>query len=299
MNTARTMIIVWSWKHGGLTATHDEWSTDSDINDKLIRADIPFTSTAIGLLRQMVEAEGLDRSVYLFLHRRHGYSQKAISQILNSLSDFQQSGGVVRSFLFGEGGDYIYIANNHRGLLGTKGTFSAKLASPYHEKDQLVSAIVRQEEKLVKSVHFNAVWQHYSYDFKAKIFELREDLFVAFLPFLDEEPLNSSVLYAFLQREENQLLFLRLLSFIGKIRKGTALENTLRSFEQTQKRSFFFDDCQENLKAVYGVQEGRLYEELVMFIKTHLFVHDQTVDLRQLRKQFDVLLRNMPELAYT
>jgi hypothetical protein len=297
--TPRTMIIIWSWKHSGMTAPFDIWEVEGSPDDRVIRMDVRWSTAAVPLLRERIEAEGLDRSVYLFLHRRHGYSEKAIAQLLGALSEARKSRRNTRSFLFGEGGDFIYIAHHPRGLLGTKGTFSAQFDSPYQEQPQRITAIADREKRLLKKVHFDTVWQRYTHNFKAKIFELREDLFRTLLPFMIDQKVDSGDVYQFFQQPENRPLFLRLLSFIGKLRKGSDLEQALRDYEQQQKRSFFFDDCQENLKAGYSERESQLYAALATDIRQQLLVANQQIDLLQLRHRFDELLSNMPESAYS
>lgn len=297
-NTPRIMIIVWSWKYGGMEEPYDSWEVAGRPGDRLIRIDERYSATAVNQVKQLIDAQEEAASVFLFLHRRHGYTNETLSHILEAINSARRTKNTVRGFLFGEGNDYIYIATQNRGLLGTKGTFSAMLQSPYHASSQLVSAVADANRRLLKVEHFNAVWRYYAHNFKAKLVELREDLFGAIWPISLEESVDSSTYYIFLQQTDNQLLFLRLLSFIGKIRKGSDLEQTLKNYEQQLKRSFFFDDCRENLKTVYGEQKGRLYESLVSEIRKQLFVHHQQVDLLQLRARFDDLLCEMPEAAY-
>lgn len=297
----RIMIIIWDWKYGGLEVPFDEWGLKSTkySDDKVIRLDLRWSPQALKQLRELVEANIPNGQVYLFLHRNHGYNYKTIDQILSDLKEFPDATQRLRCFLFGEGNDYLYIAKQPRGLLGTKGTFSARMSyKAGNSNSQLISAVADKERKLLKKEHFDNIWKFYTNTFKAKIFELKEDLFANLLNFRQQNPPEPQALYNYIKQNENRLLFLRLLSFTGKVRKGSDLELALKKYENESKKSYLFDDCHVNLKIIYGEEESALYKQLVLAINQGLLGQDDYTDLIQLRDQFDSLLAALPESTY-
>ena len=297
------MILVWGWKYGGLKEDWDEWSLNSSkyANDKVVRIDVRNTPSGKALLYQCLKQYLQQADVYLFLHRNHGYTDAAIQSILSDLKAFiAKPGTKLRCFLFGEGNDYIYLLKQSRGLLGTKGTFTARihLGNNGNGSSTLVSAIHDEEKKVLKKENFNAIWHYYTNTFKAKIFELKEDLFTSLLSFINVQNLDALELYQFMKEGHNQLIFLRLLSFSGKMRKRSDLEGNLKEYEVRRKKSYLFDDCKANLRLIYGEKESQLYQELVSQISNNLLVPKGNADLPGLRDQFEELLNAMPESTY-
>lgn len=299
--TKRIMIIVWTWKYDGLEAPYDEWSLNSKkyAGDKVIRVDAPWSPQAQKSIQELVKKNISEGHIYLFLHRNHGYNYKIIDQILSLLKVLPDATQKLRCFLFGEGNDYIYIAKQPRGLLGTKGTFSAIMPTNNNSKSkQLISAVADYDRKVLKKEHFDNTWKYYTNTFKAKIFELKEDLFANLLTFHQAAQTESQTLYNHIKQQENRLLFLRLLSFTGKVRKGSDLELALKKYENDRKKSYLFDDCHVNLKIIYGEEESALYKQLVLAINQGLLGRDDYTDLIRLRDQFDSLLAALPESTY-
>lgn len=297
----RIMIIVWAWKSGGLNAPFDEWTLNSKkyAGDKIIRVDASWSEQTQQHIQELVKKNLSDAVIYLFLHRSHGYNYKIIDLILNNLKDLPEATKKLRCFLFGEGNDYLYIAKHHRGLLGTRGTFSARM--PIKNKanaSQLITAVADYEQKVLKKEHFDNTWKFYTNTFKAKIFELKEDLFANLLTFHQQSSQEPRALYHFIKKQENHLLFLRLLSFTGKVRKDSDLELALKKYETDRKKSYLFDDCHVNLKIIYGEEESKLYKQLVSAINQGLLGQDDSADLIQLRNRFDRLLAALPESTY-
>ena len=297
-NNNRIMLIVWSWKYGGMQGNVDEWKVEKTSGDKVVRIDEKLSSNAISLLQEKLQYYSEEGDVFLFLHRRHGYNHKAIREIVSSIQTSSNSNKKIRCFLFGEGNDKIYIANQNKGLLGTRGTFSATLDLAGSGSFHNINAIENEGKMQIKLKHFDFVWNQYAHNFKAKIFELKEDLFISLSKFLFKPDLEPGEIYNYIKLKGNELLFLRLLSFIGKIRKGSNLENQLKEFEQKHKRSYFFDDCQVNLKTTYSDKETFLYQQLSSTISQGLLAHQEDFKFKTLRDQFDALLGAMPEPIY-
>ncbi|MCB0649778.1 MAG: hypothetical protein KDC85_00730 [Saprospiraceae bacterium] len=292
----RVMIIVWWWNYGGLEGDYDKWQVaGTEEGDCVIRIDQRFSSTAITIIAAKAAEYLNDSEVFIFLHRNHGYSSQSIEAILEETRKQNRVIESLRCFLFGEGSGSLYIASNPRGLLGTKGTFNAQRING---TTHLIDSREDKELKLLKKNHFDQVWNAYSRAFKAKVFELKEDMFSALSPFLLKSEPKADELYQHLRLEDNKLLFLRLLSFTGKLRKGSSQEKTLLEQENLLGRTLDFDDFSTNLETVYASKTQGIYKQLVQNITQKLLTGTHTVNLEELRDQFADLLQSMPEEVY-
>ena len=201
----RIMIILWSWKHGGLTEAYDEWTLNSKkyAGDKVIRVDASWSPSTKALIQDLVHQYIETGQVYLFLHRSHGYNYKVVDQILSNLRSLPNASQQLRCFLFGEGHDYIYIAKQARGLLGTRGTFSARMPikNGGTKATQLITAVADSQKKVLKKEHFDNVWRFYTNTFKAKIFELKEDLFAYLLALHHDERTQQLSVYQDMKKQ--------------------------------------------------------------------------------------------------
>ncbi len=169
------MIIVWWWNYGGLEANFDEWSVSGSSNqDCVVRIDQKFSPKAKSIIVNNAINHLDDSEVFIFLHRNHGYNGQAIEDILSEIKTQHPEANNVRCFLFGEGNGSLYIASNPRGLLGTKGTFNGQRVNG---TTQWIDSRVDPEKTLLKKDHFDFVWNAYTKAFKAKVFELKEDIF--------------------------------------------------------------------------------------------------------------------------
>lgn len=292
----RVMIIVWWWNYGGLEGISDEWHVAGSKNgDCVIRIDQRSSPEAKTIISQKAKEYLSDSQVFIFLHRNHGYNGKAIEEILELIEKDASNLSPVRCYLFGEGNGSLYISSNPRGLLGTKGTFNAQRING---TTQWIDSRADIENKTIKKIHFDHVWNAYAKAFKAKVFELQEDIFLALSPYLTRKKSKAHDLYRHLRQQEHKLLFLRLLSFIGKLRKGSSQEKVLLEQENLQGRTFDFDDFSINLGSVYNDQTVGIYHDLVKDINQNLFTGTHDYDLAQLRDQFTDLLESMPEEIY-
>lgn len=292
----RVMIIVWWWNYGGLEGDYDKWQVaGTEEGDCVIRIDQRFSSTAITIIAAKAAEYLNDSEVFIFLHRNHGYTSQSIEAILAEIRTQNRAIEPLRCFLFGEGNGSLYIASNPRGLLGTKGTFNAQRING---TTHLIDAREDEALKLLKKSHFDHVWNAYSRAFKSKVFELKEDMFSVLSPFLIKREPKADELYQHLRLEDNKLLFLRLLSFTGKLRKGSSQEKTLLEQENLLGRALDFDDFSTNLETVYASKTQGIYKQLVQNITHKLLTGTHTVNLEELRDQFADLLQSMPEEVY-
>lgn len=296
MGITRTIIIVWSWKAAGTGEGVWEVAGSSNSNDLVVCHDWPAlpngdTQQLATLAGQYTQQDG---EVMIFLHRHHGYSPEHLKQIIYQFSEDQQER--LRCFLFGEGSDAIYLTNDPRGLLGTSGTFSAQLNTGGHSIE--VSAIADAERRLLKSAHFDYIWDTYQLSLRRRIFELKEDLFNCLGQHLPQLTFAPGELYTLLSRQENKMLLLRLLSFVGRIRKGSEIAKEIRTFERNNNRTLTFDDCGIQLETSYGAPAAEQYALLAAYVLRHVLAKGNAVSLPELRERFDDLLVQISGLTY-
>ncbi len=280
----RTIIIAWWWSSGGLTDTFDEWKV-TDSSDGLVRMDIPYRSGAFGTLQQILRQRA-GQNVLLFLHRAHGYTQQSIEEItqLPEVSQLQK----FDAFLFGEGSDYLYIANNPRGLLGSKGTFIANFPS-----GESISAIANETLQTIKKGHFDNVWSYYKNSYRQRVFECSEDLYIALTPLAIQQPIEKGTPYQLLRKPGNELLLLRLVSFVGKMRKGSKPESDLRRYEMLHKRTYNFANLAQYLSLNHPPQTLEAYHNLIDTIKAALLSNKEELRLSELRDEFTSFIEKM------
>lgn len=296
MGITRTIIIVWSWKAAGIGEGVWQVASSANANDLVVCRDWPVsqegnTQNLAVLIRQYLQQDG---EVMLFLHRYHGYSQEHLKQIIHQAPEGQQER--LRCFLFGEGADAIYLTSNSKGLLGTSGTFSAQLNRDGQPLD--VSAIADAERRLLKSAHFDYIWDIYQLALRRRIFEFKEDLFNCLGQYLPQLTFEPGELYPLLRLPENRMLFLRLLSFVGRIRKGSDLANEIRIFERNNNRTLTFDDCGIQLETSYGASAAEQYALLAAYVLRNVLAKGNAVSLLELRERFEELLEQISGLTY-
>lgn len=280
-NEKRKIIIVWWWKKGTLATDVDYWNVGS-LGDQLIRIDERNSTQA----QQFIAAEVLkhisDSQVLLLLHRNHGYQDQAISAIVQQVSRGALAHAKnFRAFLFGEGEDAVYLSANPRGLLGSKGSWIAL------QGGKTTSAVQDEEKQQIKKIHFNDVWQRYQGELKEQVFSLKEELFTTFLPLMSHPEADA---YPFLRQKENEVLLLRILSFIGRVRNGSRQEQQLKKAQEAAGEKWLFGDIKNNLIALYGDDVAKQYQSLVRTIKSTLLTSSTNIDWVNLRDGFDRLL---------
>lgn len=293
---ARTIIVVWSWAASGVGA--GTWGVDDGgmTANKVVCQDIRATADgALDQLKQLLETHTADGGdVMLFLHRHHGYEQQHTSALL--ALPLPTGHGQHHCFLFGEGADPIYLTNNPRGLLGISGTFAAQLSRG--DITLPLTAIADANRRLLRPAHFDYVWQLYERAIARSIFELREDLLSFLCQQLPKTTFASGDLYALVSVAKQRLLLLRLLSFVGRVRKSSALAIELRGWERRHNRTYTFDDCEAQLSATYGPAIAAQHATLAAYLLKHVLAKGEPVYLPELRDQFDALLQAFPEKSY-
>lgn len=297
MGIKRTIIVVWSWNSAGIGEGTWQVAGTGHAGDQLICCDWPVNDTAslapLEVLIQQHTQQGGE--VMVFLHRYHGYHQEHIKQLLHSTT--AEQAGKLQCFLFGEGSDAVYLTSDPRGLLGTSGTFTAQLKLK-DGQPVTVSAIADAERRMLKASHFNYVWELYQLALRRRIFELKEDLFNCLGQFLPRQTFASGELYDILRRAENRELLLRLLSFVGRVRKGSDLAKEIRIFERNNNRTLTFDDCGIQLETSYGAPAAEYYALLAAFVLRHVLAKGDPISVLDLRERFEDLLLQIPGLTY-
>jgi hypothetical protein len=296
MEKNRTIIVIWSWNSAGIG--EDTWHVANSPNthDQLIGRDWPArTDDDTQRLQELVQEHtrpGGDLMV--FLHRHHGYHQAHVKTLLRLAPAAED--GRLQVFLFGEGSDAIYLTSNPRGLLGTAGTFSARVQAEGRVLD--LTSIADIEQRTLKADHFDHVWELYQLALRRRIYELKEDLFNCLGQYLPQQSFAPGEIYAILNRAEHRELFLRLLSFVGRIRQGSTLAEEIRIFERNTNRTFTFDDCGIQVETSYGVSVAEQYALLTAYVLRHVLTKGEPVSLIELRERFMALLLRIPGLTY-
>lgn len=287
MKTSRVILVVWSWRRSGIGEGIWNVAGTNHANDQVICWDKKAGSDNFVELKQMaVSYIKNGEQLMVFLHRSHGYTQDHVKELVQLT--LASSPSFLKCFLFGEGAEGIYLATDPRGLLGTSGTFSAKVN---HKGQSLnLSSIADIERKKLKPSHFNYVWELYEFSLRKQIFELKEDLLESLFTQKTTDVFEPGELYIFLNKVQNRLLMLRVLSFVGRIRKNSNLAKEIRTFERNTNRTFTFNDCKAYLESSYGSLLANDYELLADFILKNILSTGDIVDLVDLRSRFDALL---------
>lgn len=295
MVNTRTIIVVWSWASSGIGEGDWQVAGMSYTNDKVICRDWPESPASMRALKALLKTCAAEGEVMLFLHRHHGYHQDHLRELIH-LRTPGEDHGLLQIFLFGEGADAIYLTTDPRGLLGTSGTFSANMV--FDGQAMEATSIADRKRREIKSTHFDYVWQLYKLALRRRIFELKEDFFNCLGQYLPQTQFESGELYDVLRLPENRQLFLRLLSFVGRIRKRSDLAKEIRTFERNTNRTLTFDDCGIQLETSYGVSAAEQYALLAAYVLRHVLARGETVFLPDLREKFEELLLQIPGLTY-
>lgn len=306
----RIMIIVWKWLKEISEVNNGKWSVNRTstgggnsqdciycLRDKMSSKK---RETAI---HQLIEACEKDAQIYVFLHRSAGYSGNEIRKFLEHSLENKASFKQIKYFLFGEGHDYLYTRISEKGLLATigkeqEGTFGrSKAGDP-------ADVVQDWENRLINPLNFDNVWEYYTYYFKARIFDLKEDLLLYFchLPIQRKE---ISLVDMFDHLKKNDLLHLRVKAFTLGL--GDSDWPKIEAFEKKLNETIeHMDDCLPHLDRVYGNPIKELYEKLKSVLLHHLIdpdIFDETSRdtgevLRDVRNSFRQLLSAMPGETY-
>ncbi len=309
--TPRIMIIVWKWEKSISEPGSGTWRVSHPENNEAYGADCiycirdttPFKTREVEI-QKLIEACDANAPIYVFLHRRAGYSGNEVSKILDHF--INPPNGISRNikcFLFSDGRDYIYTGINKKGLLADtdhsqEGTFGGSSGG------EAADVVLNWEKRLINYSRFEDVWEYYTHYFKAKIFDLKEDLLLHLCHFYTRnKPVFVSDFFDLLS--EHEILYLRTKAFSVGLdkedhKKVKAIENLL------DERIELMDDCLPNLQKVYGDPIKDLYMVLKADLERHLVTPDyfDTTEfdagevLRTLRSHFRQLLSDMPEETY-
>ncbi|RME95612.1 MAG: hypothetical protein D6772_12895 [Bacteroidetes bacterium] len=281
----RTMIIIWSWASRGLGEGIWSVAGQSHAGDQVVCRDLRAGPNSLDELQAMIETHQADGQVMVFLHRQHGYHSQHLEKILHH----RRTSNSLYCFLFGEGTGPIYLTQEARGLLGTAGTFSARISCEGQEMTR--SAIADAAQRQLKPKHFDFVWQRYGAALYEHTLILKEDLFSA----LAQEPHSSfdyapGELYQLLKQDRHRELLLRLLSFAGRIRKNSDLEQEILTFERASGRTLTFGNYQAQLVSTQQVEALAAYRRVADYILRQVLSKGATVSLPLIRDLFDDLL---------
>lgn len=275
----RSMIIVWWWLYGGQETEVEYWDIDaSGKDDVLIRADLPYSEVNIATLVALIKKQ-VGREVLLLLHRNHGYNAELINKIKSRLGSESPN---INIHLFGEGSGYVYLNEHPRGILGTKGKMNVPKVDGVSAKE--MTAISTKVENAIKAAHYEYVWTNYMNVWVEKLMAFKEDLFTSLLPIIVQHDDN---VYAFLKEKEQRLMMLRIMSFIGRLTKGSTDEIALVLFEKEHNISYQFEGFAEWTKGREGVESS--FKEMKKMMKQQL-LSTGSKEWGTLRKGLDDLI---------
>ena len=295
MIKARTIVVVWSWNRSGLGEGKWHVAGSNHVEDRVICLDRMASPAALDTLTEVLTDYSRDGGeVMLFLHRYHGYYQDHLKTLIHLPLD--ETHGQIQCFLFGEGADEIYLTSNTRGLLGTSGTFTANMI--FEGQQVETSAIASNGRRELKSSHFNYVWQTYRQALRRRIYELKEDVLATLAQALPETIFAPGEVYQVLNQPENRVLLLRLLSFVGRIRKHSDLAREIRTFERNSNRTLTFDDCGIQLETTHGQAAAEQHAVLAAYILRNVLAKGGEVLVLELREKFEELLLQISGLTY-
>ena len=239
------------------------------------------------LLNLISSFEAEEHKIFVFLHRRDGFTDVDIRYLLKERNHHKY-------FLFGEGRDYIYHDTQIEGLLGEDSQFFYQ--SPNLNQPEI--QVADDNKKIVFQPHFDKVWHHYENEFHTKIFELKEDLLSHFFSlFPTHFDLKFNQYFDHLNQDKP--LLWRVKSFMND--GCNCLEEDekkeLEKYEKEEEKSFIFDDCRANLAKVENIEEE--YDEVVNILRRLLFDKGNKTEktlrhnLMELNREFEALLQSI------
>ena len=126
---------------------------------------------------------------------------------------------------------------------------------------------------------------------KLKITALKEELLEVLYPlYMEQQAGNATSAYAFIQEAPQRILFLRLLSFIGRANEGTSMGRELSSVEKEEGKCYSFADNLPTFLNEQTVDVRNCYLELVSEIKKVVLSPSDLKGLIGLRDSFDRFL---------
>ena len=331
--TSKIMIIIWRWNmlkqiDGPYLHAHPNWEKEFEQlkgkafevipvqhspqtqNSYVIRAHLVENeedTASRKFLYQLLDSYGGEGThLYLFLHRKNGYSQKTLKSIQNDRSD------ISRGFIFGEGLGPLYVQDTYGGLLGGKDFFDGWMTMEKGNKRK-VSVVEKKEKQVVRVLqpYFDRVWNQHSFPLRDMLVALNQDVLDFLLPFmnpLNTENISLHTLSQRLMREE--LLCLRIKSFIQEEIPGLDDDDEeddfmpeeiylvkLIDFESKHHASYHFKDLKEQLLAKNSQDQGELdtsYKHLCSVLQSLLYPSPEASisqeELRAFRDHFSKLL---------
>ncbi len=227
-------------------------------------------SVSFQYLKNLVEwYKTAENELFVFLHRRDGFSDVEVGAILNMTR-------ADKCFLIGGGTDHIYYRGfRNQGILGDDGRFFRSIP----EKDKPAVTVADDQVKKIFQPHFDKTWDYYRHEFYTKIFELKEDLLTFFYAiYPDNEPWNGEDM---VQRFfDNDCLRLRINSFIDHSDHQLTKDESgrLKEYGYKAEKSYEFDDCRKNLVGAHQLEDE--FEEVASFL-AELFFSESARQKRQ------------------
>ena len=251
-----------------------------------------------------------ENELIVMLHRGNFYTEEDVDHILTKFGE-----RITSCFLFANGRDYIYYQTQQSGLLDDIGNFYSGWIPGTGNKVETFDG------QHVKQPYFDRVWDYYRSEFELKVFQLKEELMEAWLPFLlpgASEKTNTESLIEALSSSDytSRVLYYRTKSFANqyaaiktldvekdfeRLHELTKERKSIEKFERASGESFLFDDCIQNLmrqRKTTKVYVNEAYQEVLVILHNMLFKDQKQqvtqADIRHLLDKFNYLVKIIP-----
>jgi|GEM_PF-1806814 len=282
----RLMIIVWKWRHINNDTLPLPVGSDTDmvqVNGReyqwLMRYDPEDIEQSIDQIRQIIKNDYPAYKVQLFLHLNHNYEPGHVEQINASGANGKPPDNCI---LFGNR-DHLYIhhANSPLGLLASNGNMEGNFSG------NIISAVEKINEKnVIKSTHFDNVWNHYHHRIKLEAYQLKEDFIRVLWPAsLSTSAPDPTVLASILHR---------LSTYADKIQQNAsadALTFSLGKAEEERSQTNFYGS---DIVPLFISLSSAIHD----FIAKEPDIQLSKPAMEPLREAFHNLLNALPENTY-
>ena len=333
-NKKKIMLIVWKWADlihinekiwkekdfkpyfADVNKGHDKFFKEYKVEPSILCHDASVVAVTIynsgNLTRQLLHAliesyAKPENELVVLLHRSDFYKEEDVDALLDRFEY------ISNCFLFADGRDYIYYDTQKSGLLDHVGNFFVGFEANSTEKVETI------KDGEVQQPYFDRVWEYYQSEFETKVFQLKEELFTQWFPFLlpsYPEEISCIDLLNAIREADDRVLFFRLKSFtdqyaviknldkekhFDRFNELETEKKKIESFEKESGESFIFDDCIKNINHHKNNERdfvANSYKEVCDSLNKILFDNTQKsiskTEIRNLAHQFNYLVKVIP-----
>ena len=219
----KSMVIVWKWED--LSDQYPPSFLCNEVkgrpNTKVVRVNLVNSDRALAFLASYVKECLYHGPLMVFLHKDHGYTNKAVSKLKTQFEAITND--QLKFVAFGGGADFIYYSASELGLLDDFGWFmdeqEYEFKNPYAIPkigQASVGAYNEKGEWEIDANYFDQVWNFYHGSLPQKTFQLKRDfidlLYPIWLSLQNNDYPSSEPEF---QKTLNDCLMSRLASFCG------------------------------------------------------------------------------------